>query len=498
MKKITQYIITLICAIIIIAAAGCKKELDALSPHNVNFEDQQFSSANGFTKATIGNYTLLGATAYETSWFNLSEYRGNNVKVIAVTSTTSNVDAQNVDAFTYTNSQFKDFGLSRAFWFASYNALLGVNLVLKNVSATETNPVILQAKAENLFLRAFINFNLLRIYGRPYYQSPESNPGIPLILVPLDLNATPPARATVQASYAQVVADLNAALASFKSKGVNSFASKYAAFALLSRVHLYMSGTFAQPNTENAKLSAQYADSVTVRGGYSLLQGTAYSAYYKNSNQTNSETIWAINHDASVMNLPILLMQPQGTYVSLYNTGQIKPSSNLLSLYKTGDLRNNFFYTDLYPGNTTDVLSTGKYLYKFFNGVNAVYFSNAPLHHLRLAEVYLNRAEAKAKLGDTGGALADLNVIHQRAGLPALSGLSGQALYDAILLERRLELAFEGHNSYDYFRNGLPMVRDYSSFNSPALTVTATDPKVVLRIPQDAIIENSNLIQNQQ
>jgi hypothetical protein len=483
--------------LIMIASSACKKQLDSLAPHNVNFEDQQFASPNGYTKATIGNYTTLYST-YETPWFNISEYRGNNVKVIDVTSTSSSIDLQNTDAFKYNNSESKDFGLSDAFWFASYKALLGVNVVLKNVPAAETNNVILQAKAENLFLRAFINFNLLRVYGRPYYQSPATNLGIPIITSPLDLTATPPARATVQASYDQVVADLNQSIATFKTKGVNSFASKYGAFALLSRVYLYMSGTFDQPNANYARLSAQAADSVIVNGGYRLLQDVAYSNYYAASNQLNTETIWAINHEASTSNLPILLMQPQGTYVNLYTTGQIKPSPDLLSKLAPNDLRKSFYFTDLYPGNTTDVLSTNKYSYRFFNGVNGVYYSYAAFNHLRLAEVYLNRAEARLKAGDASAALADLNVIHTRAGLTALAGLSGQALSDAILLERRLELAFEGHNSYDYFRNGLPMVRNYSSFNSAPLTINPTDPKVVMRISQLVLTENPNIIQNQQ
>lgn len=503
MKPFLFYTKYMLAVLVLMELSACKKQLDALSPHNVNFEEQQFSSPNGYTKATIGNYTGLYST-YETAWFNISEYRGNNVKVIDVTSTNSNANTQNIDAFNYTNSESKDFGLSNAFWFASYKALLGVNLVLKNVAATETNPVILQAKAENLFLRAFINFNLLRVYGRPYYQNPETNPGIPLILEPLSLSSTPPARASVKDSYAQIISDLNQSIASFKTKGVNSFASKYAAFALLSRVYLYMSGTFTQANVNNAKLAIQAADSVVTSGGYKLLQTTAYASYYLASNQGNTETIWAVNHEAnstsvsSTSSLPILLMQPQGTYVGLYSTGQIKPSPDLLGLLQSGDLRKNFYYTDIYPGNTTDLFSTGKFLYKYFNGVNGVYYSSAPFHHLRLAEVYLNRAEAKVKNGDDAGALADLNIIHQRAGLQPLSGLGGQALFNAILLERRLELAFEGHNSYDYFRNGLPMVRNYNSFNSPALTINPTDPKVVMRISQDVLIENPNMVQNAQ
>lgn len=497
MKKFSLFINAALGLIIVLIYSACNKELDSLSPHNVNFEDQQFSSPNGYTKATIGNYTNLQGD-YETSWFNFSEFRGNNVKFVDVTSTNATVAAQDIDAFNYTNSESKDFGLSNTFWFASYKALLGINLVLKNISPDETNPVILQAKAENLFMRAFINFNLVRVYGRPYYQSPETNPGVPLILQPLDISSTPPARATVKDTYAQIISDLNAAIASFRSKSANSFASKYAAFALLSRVYLYMSGPFAQPDINSAKLSAQCADSVIVNGGYKLLQGSAYSAYYTTSNQTNTETIWAVNHDAVVTRLPTLLMQPEGTYVGLYVTGQVKPSPSLLGLIQTGDLRRNFYFTDIYPGNSTDVLSTSKYSYKFFNGTNGVYTSYAPFHHLRLAEVYLNRAEAKVKEGDDQGALADLNVIHQRAGLPAITGLSGQALFDAIMLERRLELAFEGHVGYDYFRNGLPMIRNYNSFNSPALTINPTDPKVVMRISQDVITENKNIVQNQQ
>ena len=477
---------------------SCNKKLDELSPHNVNFEDQQFLVPNGYTKATIGNYTYLGSAGYEDAWFNISEYRSNNVRFIDITSTNANSDAQNIDAFNFTNSESKDFGYSNSFWSSSYQALLGINMVLKHVLEGETNPTILQAKAENLFLRAFINFNLVRVYGRPYYQNPETNPGVPLILAPITSTENPPARATVKATYDQVIKDLTDAITAFKQRNVNSFANKYAAFALLSRVYLYMSGTFAQPNVNYAQLSKQFADSVISNGGYTLLQGSAYSNYYNNSNQTNTETIWALNHDATVTRLPILLNQPAGPYTGSpqYSTGQVKPSPNFLSLLTTGDLRNNFYKVDKYPGNTTDTLSTWKYYYKYVN--TGVYYSNAPVHHLRLAEMYLNRAEAKVKAGDNTGALADLNVIHTRAGLPALSGLSGQTLFDAIMKERRIELAFEGHIAYDYFRNGLSMVRSYSSFNSAPLTIAATDPKVVMRISQDVLAENPNIVQNQQ
>lgn len=497
MKRKSINLFLYMSALATLLMQGCDKELDKLAPHNLNFENQQFKTPNGFTKATIGNYTSLYSN-YETPWYNISEFRGNNVRVIDVTAYYTEMDIKNTDAFNFKNSEFPNFGYSDAFWFASYKALLGINMVLKNINDDETNSTILQAKAENLFLRAFINFNLLRVYGRPHYQNATTNPGIPLVIQPLDFSVAPPVRSSVQACYEQIIKDLDQAIVSFRYKGTNSFASKYAAFALLSRVYLYMSDTFEQPNVTYAKMAVQTADSVITKGGYQLLRGNDYINYYKNSNTNNTETIWAVNHDVNVNSLPTLLMQPQGNYVGMYSTGQVKPSPDLISKMVPADLRNNFYYSDLYPGNTTDVISTGKFLFRYFNGVNAVYTSAAPFHHLRLAETYLNRAEAKLKAGDSAGALDDLNVIHTRAGLPALTGISGKTLFDAILLDRRLELAFEGHNSYDYFRNGLPMVRSYSSFNSPAITIAATDPSVVMRISQMVLTENPNINQNKQ
>lgn len=479
--------------------SSCNKQLDKLAPHNVLFEDQEFSTPAGFTKTTIANYQSMAtssATGYDYNWFNLSEFRGNNVKPIDITSTSSFTASQDIDAFNFTNSSSKDFGRSNSFWIASYKTLLGINTVLGHVSANETDSAILQAKAENLFLRAVVYFNLVRLYGRPYYQSPATSPGVPLILVPIAAESDKPARASVEDTYKQIISDLTTAAKLFTQKKVNSYAGKYAAYAMLSRVYLYMSGAFTQPNAANAQLAAQYADSVILNGGYSLLQGAAYTAYYNNSNQANTETVWALNHDATVTNVPTILYQPTGQYTgsNSYSTGQIKPSPDLLALLGANDLRKNFYVRDKYPGNNTDTLSCYKYGYKY----TAVYTSNAPMHYLRLAEMYLNRAEARVKGGDNTGALTDLNVIRTRAGIGAVSGLSGAALFTEIMLQRRLELAFEGHNSYDYFRNGQPMVRSYSSFGSGPLTVNPTDGKVVLRIPDGVLIENGNIKQNDQ
>jgi hypothetical protein len=72
---------------------------------------------------------------------------------------------------------------------------------------------------------------------------------------------------------------------------------------------------------------------------------------------------------------------------------------------------------------------------------------------------------------------------------------SGEALIDAILLERRKELAFEGHLLYDLTRTQRDVTRDYCS-GEPSCSVSYPSPKFVLPIPQDALSANSALTQN--
>ena len=75
---------------------------------------------------------------------------------------------------------------------------------------------------------------------------------------------------------------------------------------------------------------------------------------------------------------------------------------------------------------------------------------------MRYADVLLMAAEANNKAGNDAKALGYLNMVRQRpgTGLPALS-VSGTALFDAIVRERQLELAFEGHRFIDLVRWGL-------------------------------------------
>ncbi|MBS2211119.1 RagB/SusD family nutrient uptake outer membrane protein [Carboxylicivirga mesophila] len=119
----------------------------------------------------------------------------------------------------------------------------------------------------------------------------------------------------------------------------------------------------------------------------------------------------------------------------------------------------------------------------------------------RLAEMYLNRAEVNAKANKVTEALADVNVIRERAGIPTYTEVpDGMTILEVVLEERRLELAYEAHRRYDIFRNGLTLDRKYPGTHDKGsnalLTVPANHPRVVDYIPEAQILAMPNLIQN--
>jgi len=114
----------------------------------------------------------------------------------------------------------------------------------------------------------------------------------------------------------------------------------------------------------------------------------------------------------------------------------------------------------------------------------------------RLAELYLIRAEANAKLGRTQQALDDVNVIRKRAGIPTAglwttSNLGTKTALDIVLSERKLELAWEGHRKFDVFRNGFTLDRRYPGTHiansNSFLTVEAKSNEVIDYIPEQQI-----------
>lgn len=488
-KHSIQLKFILILTTVIICHSSCNKQLDKLRPHNVIFEDRQFDSPEGYSKAVVGIYNLIAGSATPSGGFNfndmlifLSEGKGNTIKALDAGTN------KNSDLFNYTNSSSKDLSHTYDFWRAGYNTILHINKVLSHINENETNNLILQAKAEALFLRAYTYFNLVRLYGKPYYQDADKSLGVMLVLSDnLSSDAAQP-RATVAETYAQIIQDLSASIQYFKASKSNSYASANAAYALLSRVYLYKGGTYNNADQEANEQVVAFTTKVIEAGAYKLLEGNEFLNYYKTDNLGNKEDIFAINTRFTQGSISSLFAMPSQIN---YSGGNYRPSPYLLNLIEPDDLRNNFYVKNLTPGNQDDNRAVSKYMLNYVS-----IYSISPLRYLRLAEMYLNRAEAYLKLKRQDAALADVNSIRKRAGLAVLSGLSDKELMDEIIKQRKIELAFEGHASFDDFRNGLDMVRNYDSGGSAAMVIKATDSNAIMMLPEEEIKDNPKLQQN--
>lgn len=121
---------------------------------------------------------------------------------------------------------------------------------------------------------------------------------------------------------------------------------------------------------------------------------------------------------------------------------------------------------------------------------------------LRWGEVFLNRAEAYARLGQDAKALDDVNLIRKRAGLPDdamfttgnMAARGYESSLDVVLDERRMELCFEGDRMFSVFRNKKALDRRYVGYH-PFEVINYDDPRIALLIPSDEIL-TSGIPQN--
>lgn len=474
--------------------SACNKQIDSIHPLTQIDQAGELATPSGIVETTAGNYTLLNGyqfNSYNVPRLNIAEGRGNNVTLQAFGPV-----SKNSDAFFFRNSPDAAQGMSGDFFQGCYQLIVSINATLSGIAhmeatnyaglSTDDKNAVIYAKGENLFLRAFTYFNLAKVYGKPYYQNAAGGPCVP-IKKTADLNDRP-AVATVKQVYDLVISDLKAAAQDMKVPvtKANTHASAFAAWALLSRVYLYMGGSVAGPNAGFNQLAVTYADSTInntklndKNNPYSLLTDSAqYYAMFgddqdghlgKSVFSNNTEIIFATASAGSIG----ALFNHDNTYG--YGATYVA-SSDFLKLLQKSDMRKTFIDSN----TVTHRVESSKWLCLDNGGT-----TRAPEIILRMGEIYLNRAEAYAKLGMFTKARTDLEAIHTRARLPKsdIDALSDPQLLDAILLERRIELAFEGHAGFDYFRNGLPMTRIAADNNGTTTTVNPTDDEVAFKLP---------------
>ncbi len=522
---------------------------------------------------------VRGAYAQLKTWSDpmhrLGEYAGDNMMI----------RGSSTDAF------FQFISYSRTpnnyrlqnFWDYGYKAVAQASNIIKMIKEGQGSEID-NKLGECYYIRGMMYFYLTRAFGRPYYQAPEKNLGVPIVNgTPDDLdNLQLPDRSTVAKCYAQAVNDLRKAESLMTIDNGPAYASKEAAQAMLSRVYLYMSGTYANPNRQYADSAAYYASAVINSGSYSLLPREEFMNYNTYVPESNRESIFVIKRVASEFSGYDHYYGIGGMYANIggMGWGEMFASAKYIDLLnETGrndwrpdrkkivDARANFIepqYVTDDNGNYTEVFRFIKKVYDAsgkhtnFNYVQATLTKNGNSYscsetvdgvestyamtpvdedqqiysirysdgetytgvidyrmslnrvypefyivkcsregedsHLysplisRLGEIYLNRAEAYAKMGRYSEALSDLNIIRERsipgAGYSSLDATNAQERIDK---ERQLELAYQAERSFDVFRNGETLTRRYPGPHQAMEDIPATEYRVTFYIPQTAI-----------
>jgi starch-binding outer membrane protein, SusD/RagB family len=305
-------------------------------------------------------------------------------------------------------------------WRDAYVVINTVNNILSAINVVKAEDRD-RVQGESLFLRGLMYFDLVRFFGKQYQTGIQNTqPGVPLVLTPTTVinQSSYVSRATVEQVYAQVITDLTTAAGKLPPEN-DVYATKGAANALLARVYLQ------KGDYEKARDAASTVISSNV---YALL--TDYEDVFNRDNNT-FEDIFATQ--ITPQNLPSAMTEFFSTKQYGGRDGDIEILNGHLNLYPAGDTRSDLFYYD------NNAWRTGKWNNQY--GV---------INLIRLAEMYLIRAECNQRLNTTVGAtpLSDYNRIRTRAGLTASSSVN----INQILYERRLELAFEGHRIHDQRR----------------------------------------------
>lgn len=484
MKKMTikKYIVA---GALLLTVSACDMNLE---PYDSKTNDAALSTVGDLQTATYGTYAGLVHADYTRVQHFLGEYPGDNVTLSGTTSD----PLYNI----YNYTDFPGNPRTEAFWRQAYKTIFSANQVIEHIEDGKSAAMD-QLKGENLWVRAMVHLELVRFFARPYTQG-ENNPGIVI------MNSTKgdefPKRSTVKEVYDFIIADLLKAADLMTEDKSSIYASKQVANALLARVYLY------KGDNENAVL---YATKVIESGKYSLMDTEPYKTYFTGVPESNPETIFAVRHTVADN-------RKKSAIGSMYYNDPVTHSTGWGEIYASmafvklldkypNDARHAFI--ELQLDENGDTLRRGnvpKYFINKYNWQEGVANLSSPVY-LRLAGMYLIRAEANAKLGNDQLALDDVNVIRERAGLTGtelytLGDLKGHAsVFDVVLEERRLELAFECQRPTDLFRNNLPVIRAYPGFHSQDRyhqTILPTDDRVVFFIPEREVIVNPNLEQN--
>ncbi len=439
--KTLKYISLILSVFVVLSS--CEKILE-MEPKMDLSDKTALTTTFGLQAALIGAYDRLqGGDLFGGRIWVSGDMIADNVKI----SGEQNTVYEELQMLNKTMSA--DNRITTSFWSNAYFTINLVNNVIKEIPNVDDNDIAAnkdRLEGEALFIRALLYFEMVRYIGNPV-----TGEGVPYLKEPTGIDLKP-ARDNMETCYENIISDLTRAAGLLPASNKDR-ATKWAAKALLARV-LFYKGDYPG--------SAQLCTEVIEQGGFSL-EPQIISNY---SSVKSKEMIFGIMSTESDGSCGTL-----NGYYRYKSSGKFSPSNDyiqvLASEKSSGDNRVLQLYENI----------DGKFFTKKFDDR----YMNVPI--LRLSEMYLTRAECRVNIeASDPGALADLNIIRQRAGLKD----AAKATFSAIYLQRIKELAFEG----DHFHNMKRLKRDVAG-------LPWDDVKLLFKIPQRELDVNPNLNQNE-
>ncbi len=457
MRKILTKVILLL--VTVISISGCNKQ-DEWLDEKVNRSDVMPSTLADFqalldrTDIMNENVPVLGLVGSDNYYLTTSSWQSAD-------------ELEQKNAYVWKSDLYE--GNTSYTWNSPYKSVFYANSVLEGLDKiTRTNinaSAWDNAKGSALFYRAFVFYNLLQLYAKPFDEtSSATDPGIPLRLT-ADVNVQA-ARSSVENCYRQIVSDLEMAIELLPVRAiVTTRPSKLAAYCLLAKLYLN-TAQYDSAILYSTKVLDNFSDLIN----FWTLSPTGTASPFPRFNVGNTEIIYY-----ATMSIGSIIRYPSAIV-----------DSTLYSSYGANDLRKVVFFR---KGATTGYSFRGTYT------GTIVHFSGCGVN-----EIYLIRAEANARKGNANLALNDLNNLLKTRwkvdsnGLTTYvdySGLTIQETLDLILKERRKELPFTSNLRWEDLRRlnkdsryAITLVRNV---NGQQYILPPNDNRYVLPIPDDEI-----------
>ena len=455
---------------LVLMATGCSKDFLDRDPYIGSSAGNFYQTPEDAEAATIACYAPLQVEISDGAHFRW--YFGDIVSDDADKGGSGDTDEPDLLEF---EAFFGDpsSGIVLGEWKTAYKGIAYCNIALENIPGIDMDELEKSALlGEAQFLRAYWYFNLVTTFGR-----------VPLVTRSLAPSEYAQPQAEINAIWDQIVADLEEAAANLPEKSAYSTAetgraTRGAANALLAKAHLYQ-GNWAECRAR--------CEDVVNSGEYFL--DPNYGSIFTEAGENGPGSIWEIQYANNTGGNWGAQFWSDGTYTNVFQRargtfsgyGFNLPTQDFVDEFEVWeeqigpdlitktDPRRGYTVYELDDnasdwGQITEEATGAPHLYyarKYFNPSSELAPFGDPNPNggsndrvIRYADVLLMHAEACNQTGDDATALASLNMVRARATVPAVEGISGQTLLNAIWHERRVELGLEGHRFFDLVRQG--------------------------------------------